>query len=577
MGIDNLTIREFPSGEFAGWDIPSLLQFAGEADEDVWLSQLVGLRDGILWNKHGELSRHLTSEEMLKLAIGVEAEFELDPVERPFYFSYVSSPSELIRIVEKLIGRASHFPRNFGRLYVPHLLSFLDSLYCAELKGSRIKVGTFFKSLEEEDQASLIERNFDRLRSRLERRSDPLPLSWISYGRRGRHISDVLLTNWPWPDSAEKLIRDINDPDFIVAFAGALQFARIASRHRGPMAVMLRLLSDSQSSLVIRRLIIRVIGEFGAGIEDGYAEKVVIRLIHFLNDENPEIVREAAKCLPKLGQSAVPAIPALYEKLKSPDPSICNDCARSLGKLAPASIPLVKNLLEDSSDEANKLGLLAADDAGEHGLLLADTLLRFLSHPNRNVAVLCALPIARLGIHDPQLWTRLAETVANYGQVGRVTVAKALALARIPLLDFASHFSAHPEPKMRAAHLRIVSQVGRDHRIREALLFEGLKDPDEEVRYHAADGLEGLKIERGRVEPIMSLLTSSNYRLRLKGARLLKNVSAPTREVENLLQNLAAEDDERVRKEARATLKEWRWKFTTPFDAPIDNPSPETK
>jgi HEAT repeat protein len=65
-----------------------------------------------------------------------------------------------------------------------------------------------------------------------------------------------------------------------------------------------------------------------------------------LADPNPQVRRQAARALGKMGPEAAPSVAELTATLNDPDPTVRDAAIRALGQIGPASAPAINALIE---------------------------------------------------------------------------------------------------------------------------------------------------------------------------------------------------------------------------------------
>ncbi len=65
-----------------------------------------------------------------------------------------------------------------------------------------------------------------------------------------------------------------------------------------------------------------------------------------LVDDNPQVRRQAAQALGKMGPDAAPAVSELTHALSDADPTVREAAAQALGKIGPAAAPAISELIK---------------------------------------------------------------------------------------------------------------------------------------------------------------------------------------------------------------------------------------
>jgi HEAT repeat protein len=156
----------------------------------------------------------------------------------------------------------------------------------------------------------------------------------------------------------------------------------------------------------------------------------VARLINQLHDKSPEVRKEAAYDLSRLGPAAEAAIPDLVKSLSDPEASVRLATASALGQLGPAAkvaIPDLVKLLDDPKAEVRASAAIALGRFGPAAGAVAPNMVKLLKDPESRVRRETAEALGRLGLAAKVAISALVKLLEDPEDYVRLTAARALA------------------------------------------------------------------------------------------------------------------------------------------------------
>lgn len=131
------------------------------------------------------------------------------------------------------------------------------------------------------------------------------------------------------------------------------------------------------------------IGTTGCASKAPYEGKSVAQLEAMLRDDDPARQVQGAFGLSRLGDKALPALPALMHALKNGKVVVRENSALALGKLGPAgkdSVPALTEALDDSEWTVRRQAALALAQIGPDARSAKERLERLAEDQNKRVA-----------------------------------------------------------------------------------------------------------------------------------------------------------------------------------------------
>jgi HEAT repeat protein len=322
-------------------------------------------------------------------------------------------------------------------------------------------------------------------------------------------------------------------------------------------------------------------------------ETTIAALVRSLVNLNPEVRRNAAEALGTLGGvgAAADTRDALEKAARDEDGSVRCQAILALGTIgcsAPASAQVVLAGFQDEDPLVRAAAVASIGRWGESDLAILNGLAPLLQDPNDQVKVEAIKVLPRLAGATPALIEGLcrrlladdsalvqAQAALALGKLGPAAVSAGGALlhaaetGEISVRQQAMRAIAMIQPpettqalavglKDASAKVRTVASAGwmNAESIPEQAvpaLIEALRDPEVQVRANAANTLARLDAIPAEAIPLLIECTAdANVGLRMNAAMALK--LAPAREVAEVMRNLVADPNSRVRLIAAGVL-----------------------
>jgi HEAT repeat protein len=171
----------------------------------------------------------------------------------------------------------------------------------------------------------------------------------------------------PAKEAVPKITALLEDPNKLIRRTAALALWWIDSQAKVAVPILIEGLEDKGADLIDRQACVYVLGEIGA-----QAEAAVPALIGLLRgiqkstrtETSVELSQNAAEALGRLGE---PAVPALTTQLRDKDPDIRKNAAWALWRMGPKAKAAVPALCEMSKDGNASVRLFAVAALGKIG------------------------------------------------------------------------------------------------------------------------------------------------------------------------------------------------------------------
>ncbi|WP_427160758.1 HEAT repeat domain-containing protein [Aliinostoc sp. HNIBRCY26] len=322
----------------------------------------------------------------------------------------------------------------------------------------------------------------------------------------------------------------------------------------------------------------------------------VTHLIEQLKTDNRE---EREKTLVKLATIGQEAIPTLIKALKDPDKRVRSGVCKALGRIyhqasaddASAAVPSLIVALQDSEVEVRRSAAFALSQMPlstplEKKQTLAPHLAIALKDQDRDVRIFAALTLE--SFVDNQTLLAVPEiTFALQDSEPDVRTLAALALAKMNAFPVLIKALQDPNKNTRILVIDTLPFIDTKHEqtlpfLRDALTYlrDALKDPDPDVRHHAAITLGLIGAETSALFPeLRATLQNPDPSLRANATFTLANIEIkPADLLSEIIFTALNDSDEQVRLNAiYALVREEYQTFGKELQAALKSPVPKVR
>lgn len=203
---------------------------------------------------------------------------------------------------------------------------------------------------------------------------------------------------------------------------------------------------------------------------DQYATEALPLLTSALENEMPQIRREAARTLARLGAKAKSSVAALQKRLSDQDPQVRREVLIALGEIGSDGQTLVPDLVKIIDEGEPSLHSIACYALGRLG-----------------AASKSAVPVLKKSLSSPDPYEK---TVAAWALV-QISPDAETATATIPILVNAA--GRAPNPEIRVEAVQALGKIGSNSSLAKDAVNSAMKDPDASVRKAAEQVQKQLK------------------------------------------------------------------------------------
>src|SRR5438876_5804338 len=244
------------------------------------------------------------------------------------------------------------------------------------------------------------------------------------------------------------------------------------------------------------------------------------------------------------------------QRLRDENPKVQADARRSLRIGGSAAVPVLAALVSarDQDWELAHVRIVAVDLLGDMGVAARDAipaLIEALADPDPTVCSRAAEALGAVGPDDRRV---IFELIVQLNTPNAVSAARGLAKcgsAALPGSDALIALLRHADADVRWNAART---LGRIHAAKAVVpLIAVLKDPNDEVREHAAEALGDIGPEAaGAVDSLIATLKDANAKVRRDTARSLGQIGPAAKRALPALHDLAKSDPEQIVRDAAA-------------------------
>lgn len=266
--------------------------------------------------------------------------------------------------------------------------------------------------------------------------------------------------------TAPELIKSLSDKQFPNRPAAAFALGKMGVKEAVPA---LKEAMAEKDNPILRLASVWALLQIDPSNAD-YAKSAVPQLTDALENENPEIRREAARTLGRIGAMAKTAVPALQKRLSDPVEPVRRESLIALAEIGSDNPSLVEDfmrVLNEGNPSLRSIACYALGRMGPAAKPALPMLRRFLLSRDLHEKTVAAWALVQIGAD--------AETVQS----------------AIPLLIVAVRRNENPEIRVEA--IKALGKVGADSAEVKEALTAAQKDSEPSVRKAAEEALKGLK------------------------------------------------------------------------------------
>lgn len=374
------------------------------------------------------------------------------------------------------------------------------------------------------------------------------------------------------------LIKHLNSPDILLRRSATMALEKLGPAAAEAVPILVKMLSDRvewrwlQAAYAlgsIGKAAEPAIPSLMAGLDDpkkwlhyahalaGIGAPVVRLLIKDLQKGNSQSRRRAARVIWMMGKDGAAAAVALGRAMEDPEPKTRVVVANTLARLGPKARPAADALtkaLRDDDKWIRHYALSALADIDPRNRAVLPVLLNLLK--DEQMLHFAAEKLRRMGPLAKDAAPELAKHLAAKDKYTRLHVASCLWSIR-QQTDKAEAVLAEglrdPDREIRSGAASMIGRIGPPAKTMVPKLIDALKDKD--VRLRAAEALGNIgPAAESAVTEIVPLLEVKGQ-VRMFAARALGRIGPAASAAIPALRNAACVDDIKARKVAREALK----------------------
>ncbi|MCP4652057.1 MAG: hypothetical protein GY858_01555 [Candidatus Omnitrophica bacterium] len=373
----------------------------------------------------------------------------------------------------------------------------------------------------------------------------------------------------PAEEAVLALAEALKDEDKVVRSHSAWALGEIGPAAKPALAQLRKLAKDDSEEFVrtaAQEAIEKI--EKGSAENAGVEDAEIDRLIKGLKDPDPEVRKDSARVLGKIGPAAKPAVSALIDVLKDPDSKVRVNSARALAAIGPAAkeaISALTKALKDGNKYVRWNSAWALGQIGPAAEPAVSSLIEALKDKDWVVRANSATALGEIGPAAEPALVRLRKLAKNdpdeevrtavQEAIGKIEKGSESVGTEDAEVDRLIKGLKDPDPKVRKDSARVLGKIGPAAKPAVSALIEALKDPDFKVRANSAGTLGDIgPAAKEAVSALIEALKDENKSVRRNSAGTLGDIGPAAKEAVSALIEALKDENKSVRSNSAGAL-----------------------